>query len=263
MRLDELQQSWARCLLGAEPWHNGAVCESELGLHMSGFARAVRSVALRRARVFQLPAGDLYRSMFEHTAAQGIGWSSWSLRLLDDWGVPRFEPRVAGGSGYQVYKRIVDGVLCGKCAGAWVPRADMGAAQIPYRSFQKVQSDKLALIQRLVLPWASQLHVRSWCRLRAGLLRLRCRDGRRSRARFQDCIFCGLTIRNAMIHVLGACPSWSVERTNFSFACGLEATIAQGDVAVAMLDCSPTSKGFCIALDWASKLDTATSDFWH
>ena len=56
--------SWARSLLGAEPWRNGSVARSELGLHTSVFLCGVRSVALRRARLWRRADDDWYKGFF-------------------------------------------------------------------------------------------------------------------------------------------------------------------------------------------------------
>lgn len=57
-RLDNALDNWARLLLGADWWCNGAVCRSELGWLLSGMARGVKCVALRRARLYNLPPSD-------------------------------------------------------------------------------------------------------------------------------------------------------------------------------------------------------------
>ena len=56
--LDDTLEHWARSLLGAPVWRNGGVSCCEVGWLLTGSARAVRSVALRRARLWALPLDD-------------------------------------------------------------------------------------------------------------------------------------------------------------------------------------------------------------
>ena len=58
--LDRQQENWARGLIGAATWRNPAVASSEVGWLLSGHDRAVKEVALRRARLWRLPATDIY-----------------------------------------------------------------------------------------------------------------------------------------------------------------------------------------------------------
>ena len=63
-RLDDCLGVWAKALLGASRWRNTAVVTSELGWVLSGSARAVREMAMKRAKVRSLPDGDLYKTAF-------------------------------------------------------------------------------------------------------------------------------------------------------------------------------------------------------
>ena len=49
--LDQFLEQCARNLLGADPWKNPSQLRSELGWHLSGWQRALRDAACRRARV--------------------------------------------------------------------------------------------------------------------------------------------------------------------------------------------------------------------
>ena len=73
--LNELHVSWAKQLLGACPWHNSALVTSELGWEVSGFHLAVVSMAARRARLWMLPAEDLYGRMFRVAHSWPLSWS--------------------------------------------------------------------------------------------------------------------------------------------------------------------------------------------
>ena len=55
---DEYYAKWARLLLGADPWRNSGTCSSEVGWKLSGYARVVRAVALRRAALWNRGYSD-------------------------------------------------------------------------------------------------------------------------------------------------------------------------------------------------------------
>ena len=49
--IDESYVRWSRVLLGADWWRNPGACTSELGISLSGFARVVYAVAIKRAKL--------------------------------------------------------------------------------------------------------------------------------------------------------------------------------------------------------------------
>ena len=255
------QSSWARALLGAESWRNAAVCERELGWLLSGFARGVRSVALRRARALSLDSLDWYRSSFGTYASLNIGWAAASLLLLEKWGIPDWPDVAEACVDYGSYSARVLSCLSVRCATHWEASASTHGAQVPYLVFQASPSSVLHAVKALSLPWEVLLCVRSWCRLRAGLVYLRSLHGRRSAARHQQCIFCGRGVRNATVHAIGVCPRWCDARSTFVEAAGLEAASPDA-LCMALLGCTPGSPAFIPALFLADGLDGAATNYW-
>jgi hypothetical protein len=81
--------------------------------------------------------------------------------------------------------------------------------RIPYSQFVGSPGTSVLVWRRLSLPAAALAQMRSLCRFRCGQLVLRHLDNKVSSARCQACIFCGATVRNAMVHCLSSCPHWS------------------------------------------------------
>ena len=76
-------------------------------------------------------------------------------------------------------------------------------ARLPlYLEVQSQHSDLLHRIPAPALGWDDkQQAVRSFCRLRAGIIRLTHVDGRLSRASIQNCIFCSKRVRTGLSHL--------------------------------------------------------------
>ena len=66
--LHRLLADWALDLLGGPRWHSGVSARWEISWFLSGMAKAVKDMALRRARLWRLPTGDLYRDFFVRAA---------------------------------------------------------------------------------------------------------------------------------------------------------------------------------------------------
>ena len=257
-----MQASWARQLLGAEAWRNEAVCESELGWCLSGAARGVRSVALRRARVLCSDSNDWYRSFFIACSHLCIGWAGSSSELLRRWGVPDW-PKVCDVCvDYGSYSDRVTSSLHAHCAGAWKVRADTHGAQIPYCAFQCTPSTVLMDIKHLQLSFDALLCVRAWCRLRAGLICMRALHKRRSTARYQQCIFCGRGVRNATVHAVAVCPRWCRLRSDFVNVAALGANCSADVLCLEVLRCPPSHAALCEAVYLADALDQAATRYW-
>ena len=63
-RLNLLYDCWAKQLLGGQVWRNSAVARNELGWFLSGYDLVILAVAKRRAKLWQLPVGDIYGDAF-------------------------------------------------------------------------------------------------------------------------------------------------------------------------------------------------------
>ena len=97
----------------------------------SGGGRLVRSVALRRARLWQLPDADLYKQAFLRGRSVGApAWAAVSEQLLADWSVPDWPSRPADATGYEQYKRLITSLLAQQCHSAWSAEASRRTSSI-------------------------------------------------------------------------------------------------------------------------------------
>ena len=259
-KLDAVFQKWARSLLGADVWRNGAVALSEVGWALGGFSKCVRSVALRRAKMLMLPADDPYACVFNLTATQSAGWAHSSKLFLATWGVGDWDPHRF--TSYEAYKAYVDDCLLASFTAHWQATAARHSAQVPYSAFQQSFSTAIAKVWQLELSWKVQLCVRSWCRMRAGLLVLRHLNDKVSDARTQRCIFCGGQARNGPVHVLGVCKAWASQRKKFRATANLEAGFSAHTYTLAVLGCDPDMPAFADAVSLTNAIDRAAHDFW-
>ncbi|CAE7431354.1 unnamed protein product, partial [Symbiodinium sp. CCMP2456] len=109
--LDDAYDRWAKILLGVPAWLPAHAVVWELGWPLSGMARAVFDVAVKRTRIQCWPADDLYRRVFETTAQSTAAcWSTRSLQLLHDWGIAQYSDGDMS-LGIPEYKRYVKQTL--------------------------------------------------------------------------------------------------------------------------------------------------------
>lgn len=259
--LDELLDSWARLFLGAEPWRNSFVARSELGWHLSGFARAVRCVALRRARLWSRGADDWHTSFFVRCDYLEIGWAKQSASLLARWGISDWPAVCTTCPSYRDYSLYVSSALVGVCSTSLTTALDTHSAQVPYNTFQHGPSFALMRARSLNLDWDVQLQLRGWMRMRAGLPVLRALHGRRSNARFQRCIFCSDGVRNATVHCIGRCRVWCDLRAAFVEAAGMP-SLGPDRLCSAVLGVTPDDAGFVEAVRLCSEIDRGAGAYW-
>ena len=260
-RLDKAYQDWARDLLGADRWRNWAASFGELGWSLSGSARAVRSVAARRARWCALGSDDLYRASWAAPAPGG--WLARSLTLLDRWGLPEWTWCGAGAISYAKYMARVRSALEDVCLVSWRAAAEQHRAAFHYPALQARPSTVLRECRERDLDWEVQRGDRSWCRLRAGLVRLSGLEGRESQARFQRCVLCDAWTRNPTTHALGRCSTWQAQRAAF-----LEAAPGlQGQrpyvIAHAALTAKVCDPAFKVVVQWSMEIDQAATPYWN
>ncbi|CAE8593276.1 unnamed protein product [Polarella glacialis] len=139
------------------------------------------------------------------------------------------------------------------------PEVRKHRATVPYVVFQSKPSAALANCRDLA--WSSQLCLLPWCRLRAGLLVWSAKAGKISAARFQDCVFCGQTVRNSPVHCVGRCAHWKDLRDEFlvGVGLGLSAEASADCLTTTLLHCQPGQSGFLVALKWADAVDVAAA----
>ena len=137
-------------------------------------------------------------------------------------------------------------------------------AQVPYNSFQTLPSLALKGVSSSNLSWGTQLRLRCWFRMRAGLVCLRARNNQRSSAAHQSCIFCGCGVRNATVHVLAVCSHWAVQRDCFVAASiGSDHVLPSDKLCLAVLGSYPGLEGFPEAVDFCGDVDLGAALFWR
>ena len=137
-------------------------------------------------------------------------------------------------------------------------------ARLPrYLEFQAQPSQLLLLVSNLGLSWTDRQSVRSFCRLRAGVIRLTHLQGRISRAQIQHCIFCEMRVRIGLPHVLCRCTAmqdwwrllWELRQNGSPDLLSEEAK--------GILTCPTLSPLFVLVLRFAQDIDAGARFFWQ
>ena len=260
--INENYERWARLLLGADPWRNPATCMSDVGWQVSGFARVVRAIALRRASLWLRGASDWHASFFLLSQSVEGSWCARSASLLRDWSVLDWPDWHVEVKSYQLYKSYVDSALVTACLPRWLARVQQHRSSIPYYRFDAQPGLVLDVCRHGHLPHDISMMFRSWLRLRCGLLVLSHLDGRRSAARFQLCIFCGSWIRNPMVHCLSKCPHWNSHRDGICLCLGTVESMGCQEFALQCLRSSIPSKTLGLVVKWSSCIDRVEFEYW-
>ena len=255
--IDDAYCSWARILLGGNAWRNYAPCSSELGWTMSGFDRVVQVVAMRRARLWQRGGGDWHATFMRMAASVKGSWSHTSLAILQQKGIPDWPEEPYGSYADTVTKRLST-AYCRK----WRVDVARHRAQVPYYLLVESPGEIFRTLQSWNLSAEMQHNLRSWCRLRCGLLCLRHVEGHRSMARYQRCIFCNQRVRNATVHAISTCGHWSLFRGNFAEQAALVAEDGRQQFTLEMLKVGRSLGALEVALRWAAEMDAEERRFW-
>ena len=249
---------WAKSLFGSDPWRNGSLAQLELGWCLFGYLRAVLDVACRRAAMLRLPADDVHLKICL-VACTSLGtWASASKQLLC-----RFGLRDTLGEGFETaaaYKQYVKSVLVAAAAVARRNDVDRHVLPFPYQRVLQGNTDGVGRFLRLGLAWETLAGIRSWSRLRLGLLVLCARGGRKSRAFLQLCICCGeeIVAAEAYNHVVCECPRWAALQHRVR-----EAQIVPLEMrAQAWLAIGPGSEAFVDVVALASAIDNFAYSCW-
>ena len=261
--LNELHVSWAKQLLGACPWHNSALVTSELGWEVSGFHLAVVSMAARRARLWMLPAEDLYGRMFRVAHSWPFSWAAGSLAVLLQLGILDLPYWTTESGSLAKYRQYVRSCCVHLGLRSWVATAERHTRLPRYLEFQSSHSGLLQMVPDLKLHWEDGQAVRAFCRLRAGIIRLTHRDGRLSRACIQQCIFCGRRVRNGLPHVLCRCSALRDWTQMLSDLRREDEHALVSEEAREILACPASSPLFVVVLRLAKDIDDRAKSFWH
>eukprot|EP00439_Symbiodinium_sp_Y106_P002533 s7062_g1.t1 len=188
-RLDAAQSTWAKTLLGAEPWRSSAVALADFGWHMTGSAQCVLDVACRRARLWQAAESNLAGSMFTACHHVNNTWKTRSKRLLLEWGLldwPIWCASMPAMSvsleAYASYCKLHLTVLCQSKL-----LSDPACHTVPVWYSSLPESPSILAQQ---LPWEALHAVLYLIKFRAGYLKLGHVEGESSQANVQYCIAC-------------------------------------------------------------------------
>ena len=257
-------ESWARSLLGSQRWRSGAVATGELGWRLSGFDRAIVDLASRRARLWNLPACDLYAGVFRAAHGwPGATWSKVSLALLDDHGILDWPCWAGPGSSVKAYVKYVRGTLRSSHLIVWKASAEKHVHPFPYLLLREEPSSDAVIGHKAVLSWGHLLAARSVSRIRAGLLHLGHRGGRRTAARLKQCIACGQTVSDTYVHCLAICAAFSSERGAAVHTLGLVDGARRKDVAMQLLKLRASDRAYPAALHLAHSISLCECNFWR
>ena len=185
--------------------------------------------------------------------AVGCGWANSFYAVLASCGVLSWADWKSTGRCVSptAYRSYVTARLASSELDVWKVDVGRHTAQVPYNLFQPVPSSEYACVLQSDLAWQHHLKIRAWSQVRAGLLVLRHLGGRRTQARFQCCVFCGMPgIRNGTKHVLSKCQVWS------EFHRAIRETMLWGDLTddqlvLQVLGCGCTDRCFVCVLDLA------------
>ena len=136
----------------------------------------------------------------------------------------------------------------------WTTEVQRHGGSIPYGVFQKVRSCHLQRAKQLQLSWDVQCGLRSWCRFRAGAILLAGKSAAGSRARFKPCLFCGMLVRNEMVHCLAQCSRWAPYKESILSLQGLVPASAD-ETARCVLQLGPGSAAFPQVVLWFKDVD--------
>ena len=252
--------AWALQLLGAQPWRRSAAATSEMGWRLTGYARGLRDMALHRARVMCYAETDLYSQVYRSAASVPTSWNRKSASILRRLNLPM--PEDMESFSKVAYTTQVTKALQEMSQHNLEVSLQESSQPLPYLCVQMPTSPALQACLASDLPWEVLANVKSWCRLRAGLVDLACRDGRRSGARHRSCIFCNEpSNRNPLKHVLGICQEFNDLRQPFlNQEC--HTPNSSEEIALCVLSQEPGSENFPAAVRLCTEVDRRADMYW-
>ena len=228
---------------------------------MTGSARAVLAAACRLARRLSLPDDSLYKSV-PSTMYCDTSWLCACRSALSHWRVTSWEKWSSHSTDLGKYRAQVRRELLAASFPAWREQASRSGCRVPHLAIQSSPSSALRRVHQAWLPWDAQLAVRGWCRMRAGLPRLRAIQGKHSRAKDQNCIFCDRPgVQRGIVHALSRCPAWESWRQPFLTGAALAPSSPPAALANAILSCQPSQGTFGPAVLLVDAIDRAATAF--
>lgn len=138
----------------------------------------------------------------------------------------------------------------------------LGGDQVPIAYADIVHAIPSAFqdAMRTGLPWSILLRQRSHTRLRCGLVELGHLRGRRTKAKKQNCIFCGhgVAVELLWLHVFCGCTIWSRQTADISARLGVSAP----DMLLCILLATPDSDNYPMCVSFMDEIVQASNNFW-
>ena len=247
--LNDLENAWARQLLGAPPWSNAAILRAELGWVMSVAAKCVLDIARRRARLWRRPVNG------------GSTWAAVSLRVLNDWDIVDYAA-YAHDTTYTGYITYVKEKLWWKC---WHNLSIACRRRVQPFHYHPLLDSEHALLRHMLSTAFERacLHdVMSFVLMRAGLVVVSHRNRSRSRARMQFCISCGAVVNDPYVHVLLCCDVFSDVRLALFDVFGTPGRMNREGL-YGILKLQAAQVGFVEAVALTAAVDRAADTFWR
>ena len=164
---------------------------------------------------------------------------------------------------YEAFKDYVRGAVASKTASVWRNAIGCHGGSIPYVLLEPMPGLSLCRLNGASLTPGVHMLVRSWCRLRCGLLFLSHSNGQRRRRRYLDCIWCDQSTRNEMVHCLSSCARWHEWRVVLERHLGLVAAHGSQTFASSCLGSDVSQATFESMVMWASAIDQEEAQFWR
>ena len=206
---------------------------------------------------------DFYRQVFVECHSDSSSWPFRSRKLLGRYGLADFYGSGGAGSDLTAYFKYVRDHLVARCRNQWAPDLAKHVLPFPYQMVMRSGRWSMSAAGKAACTWEELLGIRSWCRLRAGLIRLTHRFHRRSAAKIQQCIFCNDSVSDGYAHVFSSCPEWSACRIQpLQDEMGAQ-TREDVPVAAVVLRVGPGSRLWRSVLRWSHRIDLECVSFWQ
>ena len=134
---------------------------------------------------------------------------------------------------------------------------------VDYLSFGTQVSRDLAVAKQLHLPWRFLMQQRSMGRMRASLIYFGHLLGKRTAAKRQRCIYCGMPGLSLTYHVTCTCEHWSDWRTRFWSRYGKRMPATKLEQVAVIWSSRPGQDGYEAAFSWVANLDKKAMTFWR
>ena len=255
-KLDTAYGAWAKQLLGFDPWRSSAVAIGEVGWDLSGFARVVLDIAVLRCKFWKECNSTLAGKTFLQAHGMlGLTWARKSYHLLASWGVLDWPDWQVQSKTTDTYSSYVRRSLRRRCLTDWALAVAPHSWPIPYSDIVAKPTNLFQSAFRAGLHWETLVQQRALSQLRCGQLALGHIGGRRSRAKYRQCLFCNKWYSSMYYHVVCSCEYFADERSHL--------TSAKVDVSsLRCLATDPDDPSYPAVANFACAVQSQTAKFW-